>query len=79
MSSCDKPIAECVLATSLGEDNEKAVIIKNLSLLISHDIWINNVKRPVATHSTKYFIWQFYEVYLPLQSIRMDNWPQRTI
>ena len=38
MSSCDKPIAECVLATSLGEDNEKAVIIKNLSLLISHDI-----------------------------------------
>ena len=38
MPYCDKPIAECVQATNLGEGMEKAVMIKNLSHLISDEI-----------------------------------------
>ena len=38
MPSCDKPIAECVQAASLGEGMEKAVMIENLSRLIGDEI-----------------------------------------
>ena len=38
MPSCDNPIAECVQTTNLGEGIEKAVMIKNLSHLISDEI-----------------------------------------
>ena len=46
MSSCDNLIAECVQAANLGEGIEKAVMIKNLSHLISDEIRTNNVKKP---------------------------------
>ena len=73
MPSCDKPIAECVQATNLGEGIEKAVMIKNLSHLISDEIWTNNLKN-VVIHSARYFNWQVYEKCQHLQSIT-----QRTI
>ena len=38
MPSCDKPAAVCVQAANLGEGIEKAVIMKNLSRLISDEI-----------------------------------------
>ena len=44
MSSCDNLTEECVQAANLEEGIEKAVMIKNLSRLISDEIWTNNVK-----------------------------------
>ena len=45
MSSCDNLI-ECVQTANLGEEIKKAVMIKNLSGLISDEIRTNNVKKP---------------------------------
>ena len=45
MSSCGNLIAEYAQAANLGERIEKAVMIKNLSRLISDEIRTNNVKK----------------------------------
>ena len=44
MCSCEKPTAECVQARNLGDGIEQAVMMKNVSRLISDEISTNNVK-----------------------------------
>ena len=38
MCSCEKPTAECVQASNLGDGIEQAVMMKNVSRLISDEI-----------------------------------------
>ena len=63
-------IAECAQATNLGEGIEKAVMIKNLSGLISDEIRTNNVKKPWPSTPQDILNDTSME---PLQSNRMDN------
>ena len=46
LSSCDKLTVECVQAANLVEGIEKAVMMKNLSRLLSYEIRTNNLKKP---------------------------------
>ena len=44
MCSCEKPTAECVPGSNLGDGIEQEVMMKNVSRLISDEISTNNVK-----------------------------------